>query len=101
MPRLYDKLNCGIGGETAELTSPLRPCCYEKRFHFCFVQANTIGSMNKTQANRTQTAAAAGYMAECLSPYVRDSEGERGDKTPLIMAFDALTARTAAYGFMY
>ena len=43
--------------------------------------------MNKTQANRTQTAAAAaGYMGECLTPYACDSEGKRGDKTPLIMA---------------
>lgn len=59
----------------ASLTSPFRPCCYEKRFHFCFVLANTIGSMNKTQANRTQTAAAAGgCMGKYLSPYVCDSE---------------------------
>lgn len=36
-------------------------------FVSAFVLANTIGNKNKTQANRTQTAAAAaGYMAECL-----------------------------------
>lgn len=73
----------------AQLTSPFRLCCYEKRFHFCFVLANTIGNMNKTQANRTQTAAAAAYMGECLSPYACDSEGKRGDKTPLIMVSTA------------
>lgn len=69
----------------AQLTSPFRRCCYEKRFHFCFVPANSTGNMNKTQANRTQTAA-AGYMGECLSPYVCDSGGKRRDKTPLITA---------------
>lgn len=65
----------------AQLTSPFRPCCYEKRFHFCFVLANTIGNMNKTQANSTQDTnscccAAAGYMGECLTPYACDSEGK-------------------------
>lgn len=60
--------------------------------------------MNKTQANRTQTAAAAaaaGYMGECFSPYASDSEGKRGDKTPLIMASTTQTTRTEAYSIKY
>lgn len=53
--------------------------------------------MNKTQANRTQTAAAAaGYMGECLFPYACDSEGKRGDKTPLIMASTTLSTQNEA-----
>lgn len=67
-------------GINAERTSPFRLCRHEKRFHFCFVPANTIGNMNKTQANRTQTAAAAaGYMGEWSPQYVWDSLGTRGD----------------------
>lgn len=60
--------------------------------------ANTIGNMNKTQANRTQTAAAAaaGYMGECFSPYAGDSEGKSGDKTQLIMASTTQSPRTEA-----
>lgn len=55
--------------------------------------------MNKTQANRTQTAAAAaaGYMGEWLSPYARDSEGKTRDKTSLITGFTTLAAQTEAH----
>lgn len=59
--------------------------------------ANTTGNKNKTQANRTQTAAAAaGYMAECLFPYARASEGETRHKTPPITASTLLSTHTYA-----
>lgn len=83
--------------QNAELTSPFRACCHEKRFQFCFVLANTVEDMNKTQANRTQTAATAvpGYMGDSLAPYALDSPAQPRDKTPLIMALStALTTLT-------
>lgn len=84
-----------------------KPCCYERRFQFCFVLANTTGNTNKTQANETQTAAAAaGCMSECLCPYVWDSKGRRrrrrrGDKTALIMAFTTLSATVSTTQFLF
>lgn len=53
--------------------------------------------MNKTQANRIQTAAAAaaaGYMGEWPSPYARDSEEKTRDNTLLITGFTTLVAQT-------
>lgn len=49
-------------------------------FVSAFVPSNTIGNKNKTQANRTQTAA-AGYMAERLYfQYVFDLKGKATTK---------------------
>lgn len=53
--------------------------------------------MNKTQANRIQTAAAAGYMGEWPSPYARDSEEKTRDNTLLITGFTTLVVQTKAY----
>lgn len=65
-------------------------------------RGNTIGNMNKTQANRTQTAAvAAGYMGEWSSPYVCDPGGTRGDETTLIVASTILSNQTEPGCFVH